>query len=387
MKITIVTGFFLPVPPVAGGAVEKSWHKLAQEFARLGHEVTLVSRRWPGWPNDEVVDGVRYLRVRGSPHTKTLWKNLLLDFIWCVRVTPRLPSADILICNAVALPCWLGWLRPATGLVTVMPGRMPKGQFYAYNHVARVLATSGHVRDAVLAESQRWHDRIVVHGYPVNVSPLAQNRVRAPHEVVTIGFIGRINREKGLDLLIDALIHLAKRDLPPWRLHICGPVEVPQGGSGPEYRDALMRRLAAVMAPDRVDFLPPVFDERELARHYQAIDVFCYPSLATQGETFGVAVVEAMAAGAVPVVSALPCFRDFIRSGENGEAFDHTAPDATLRLADRLAELVARPDKRVALAARAAEDARYYDFPVYARRMLADFEALLATRENPPKLA
>jgi peptidoglycan/LPS O-acetylase OafA/YrhL len=48
MKITIVTGFFLPVPALAGGAMEKIWHRLGGLMADAGHEVTFISRRWPG---------------------------------------------------------------------------------------------------------------------------------------------------------------------------------------------------------------------------------------------------------------------------------------------------------------------------------------------------
>ena len=47
MKIAIVLGAFLPVPPVMGGAVEKVWFTLAAEFVRRGHNVTLVSRALP----------------------------------------------------------------------------------------------------------------------------------------------------------------------------------------------------------------------------------------------------------------------------------------------------------------------------------------------------
>lgn len=376
MKINVVMGFFLPVPPVAGGAVEKSWHRLAVEFARRGHEVTVVSRRWPKWPDTQTLDGVRHLRIPGFAHTSKLWRNLLLDLVWCLRVSLDLPKADVTISNAVALPCWLGWLRPDAGRVAVMPGRMPKGQFYLYNHVSLVLATSGHVRDAVLAESQRWRDRIRVHGYPIDAAPLTCTR--RPRDVVTIGYVGRIHREKGLDLLVDALLQLADRDLPPWRVLVCGPVDVPRGGSGPDYRDELVAVLKTRLPPDRIAFLPPVFDAGELARRYQEIDVFCYPSLATQGETFGVAVVEAMAAGAVPVVSRLACFRDFIRPGENAEVFDHDAADAPARLAENLASLVRDATRRGQLATEAMASSRPYDFPVYAGRMLEDFESLLA---------
>ena len=65
MKITILQGPFLPVPPLQGGACEKLWYQLGREFARLGHEVVSVSRRFPSLSDDETVDGVRYLRVRG----------------------------------------------------------------------------------------------------------------------------------------------------------------------------------------------------------------------------------------------------------------------------------------------------------------------------------
>ena len=50
MRITIVNGFFLPVPPISGGSTEKSWYNLAREFVARGHSVTMVSRRWSGFP-------------------------------------------------------------------------------------------------------------------------------------------------------------------------------------------------------------------------------------------------------------------------------------------------------------------------------------------------
>ena len=37
MKITIVCGFLLPVPPVSGGAMEKMWWRLARLYVRRGH--------------------------------------------------------------------------------------------------------------------------------------------------------------------------------------------------------------------------------------------------------------------------------------------------------------------------------------------------------------
>ena len=114
MRITIVSGFFLPVPPVSGGSTEKSWHNLAREFAARGHAVTMISRRWRDFPHQETRDGVRHQRLPGWDHQRSLGRNLLLDFLWSWRVFFALPDADIVVVNAVALPIWLGWALPRT---------------------------------------------------------------------------------------------------------------------------------------------------------------------------------------------------------------------------------------------------------------------------------
>ena len=372
MRITIVLGFFLPCPPVSGGAVEKSWHRLAKLFTKQGHAVTIVSRQWQDWPDDEQIDGVRFLRLPGHDHQSRLWKNLWLDFLWCIRVHRHLTAADVLVLNTISLACWIGFLRPGAGRVVIMPGRMPKGQFRLYHHLARILVPSSTVGDAVLRERPGFLPLIKVVGYPIDWASLAKSR---PNHAtpVTIGFVGRINREKGLDLLMASLRALSTRELPPWRAIICGPADHARGGSGNEYLATLRAQV-----PSQVTFLEPIFDEPSLHAIYQQLDVFCYPSLADTGETFGVAVAEAMAAGAVPVVTNLACFRDFIMHNVNAVIFDATSDDATHVLADHLAELVTSADKRQALATAARKAVRRYDFANYADTLLTDFTQLTA---------
>lgn len=378
MKITIVMGFFLPIPAEAGGSTEKSWEHLALEFSRRGHEVTIISRHWRDWPRKEVRDGVRHLRLDGYDHTGNLSRNLWLDFKWSLRVFAALPPADVTIVNCVALPVWLGWIRRGSGRLVVMPGRMPKGQYRFYRRLDRVLAVSSSVRAAVLAENARLDPIMTICGYPIHWGRLARPRPAANGAIpVTFGFIGRIHREKGLELLADALAILARRPgLPAWRLVLCGPVEVAEGGSGIGYAEQLRARLGNALPTGNFEMRPPDFTIDGLTNIYRELDVFCYPSLAAQGETFGVAVIEAMAAGAVPVVSELPCFRDYLRPGENGESFDHLAPDAAQRLADVLSRLLTEPARRKQLAAAAQESVRRYDFPAHAGRLLEDFSTL-----------
>jgi glycosyltransferase involved in cell wall biosynthesis len=295
-----------------------------------------------------------------------------------------LPPADIVVVNAVALPTWLGWLRPGAGRVVIMTGRMPKGQYRHYRAISRVLAASSFVRDRVLAENPRLAPVTRVCGYPIDWRLLGTDTglrppglpAAAPGEIV-LGYVGRIHEEKGLMLLADALARLASLPgLPPWRLLLCGPTDVARGGSGPEFRGRLLNRLSAAMPVDRFHLLDPQFNERSLAGVYRRIGIFCYPSLAAQGETFGVAVAEAMAAGAVPVVSRLACFTDFVRDGANGLVFDHTAPDAAAQLAAALARLLADAALRAELATNARADSAAYDYSAYAAALLADFAQL-----------
>ncbi len=392
MRITIVNGFFLPVPPLGGGSTEKSWFHLAREFASRDHDVVSFSRRWNHLPNEEKTEGVLHRRLPGFDHKRQLWRNLLCDFIWSWRVCRQLPAADIIICNAVTLPMWLGRWRPKAGKVVVMTGRMPKGQYRRYSQLARILAPSSFVQERLLKENPLFAPNIRVTGYPIHWSLLSSTQPvpaflppRGSADEVTLGFTGRIHAEKGLLLLAESLQLLSQApDLPPWRLLLCGPSDIQRGGSGATFRARLMNRLSEAVGNTRVHLLDPQFNEQTLAAVYQRMDIFCYPSLAEDGETFGVAVAEAMAGGAVPVVSNLTCFRDFVRAGENGKVFDHTAPDAAVQLARVLESLVRDAAERKRLASAARVSVQRYDFPVFAESLLADFATLAGIDAPPP---
>ena len=373
MKITIVTGFFLPVPPVLGGATEKIWYRLATEFAAAGHEVTFVSRTWPGFAARDVVNGVTHVRRRGANHTRFLGLNLWHDFWWGVRVARALPPADVVICNSPTLPAWLGSFRPSAGKVVAVVARMPKGQGRFYGKVSLMLALSEAVATRLRAENPRLASRIAAFPFPIDWQLHANAAAKTtPPTPVTISYVGRVHPEKGVRLLLAAAARLASRpDLPAWRLELTGPVSIPAGGGGEAYRDQLLAEFGPPLG-DRLVFRPPEFDPEKLAQFYGQADVFCYPSLADQGETFGVAVAEAMAAGAAPVVSDLACFRDLVRDGETGLVFDHTAPDAEARLADSLARLLQDREGRRAIARRAQAYVRRFDFAECARTVLAD---------------
>jgi len=379
MRITIVSGFFLPVPPISGGATEKSWYNLARQFAARGHQVTFFSRRWPGFPNEESNDGIRHLRLRGFDHQRQLWRNLLLDFIWSWRVFFALPTAEIVVVHTAALPAWLGRLKPRAGRVVVMTGRMPKGQYRHYRHIARVLAPSSFVRNKVIAENPSLAAATRVTGYPIDWQLMNRGNTREKSDDIVVGFVGRLHEEKGLRLFAEAVRIVSETSgLSAWRVLLCGPSDVARGGSGPAFREEIVGKISSAITPNRLTVMEPQFNEQSLAEIYRSIGIFCYPSLAERGETFGVAVAEAMAAGAVPVVSQLACFTDFVHHEKNGLVFDHTATDAAAQLAATMMRVLRDKTLRTALAQSAARDVQTYDYSHYADTLIADFTTVVA---------
>ncbi len=381
LRITIVTGFFLPVPPIKGGATEKIWFGLAKIFADEGHAVTFVSRSWPGVPDNDKRKGVTHLRVAGFNHTRYLILNLILDFFWGLRVSTVLPEGDVVICNTIALPVWLKRMKPSAGAVCVMIGRAPKGQILFYGSVDRIYVPSTSIAALVRPKSAASRTRVT--GYPIDWTAQARE-AKQTGSPVTIGYVGRLHPEKGLAVLISALKLLKLRAVQPeWRVKIVGPANVTEGGGGEEWIE-LLRQDAAKTLGDQVEWLGPEYEPERLAKLYGSMDVFCYPSLAEKGETFGVAVAEAMAARCAVVVSSLPCFSDVVADGETGLVFDHTSSDSEALLSKCLERLVSDGKERHEIAVRGQQYAKRFDYPEVSRNILGDLAFLTRTGGEKP---
>lgn len=379
MRISVVLGGFFPVPAVQGGAVEKIWHALAIAFAARGHQVTLVTRRYPGMRNDETVGGVRYLRLpsRDRPASAVIYR--LFDLLFALRVAAALPPSDVTICNSITLPLLIP--RRRAGRIYVSVARFPKGQMGLYRRADRLQAVSTPVADAIRAQSPAVAG--IVRMVPNTLTSIFATTADAPSgppRARRILYVGRIAREKGIDLLIRAFATIS-RNHPEWSLQVIGPWQTSQGGDGEALLDELRALAAASAAP--VEFVDPIFDEAALAARYEAAAIFVYPSLAEQGESFGLAPLEAMACGCAPIVSDLACFRDFIVDRENGLVFDHR--DRTgAPLAAALATLIASPDRRAGIAAQARETSRRYTPARVADLFLADFAELTGAASIAP---
>lgn len=342
MKITIIQGAFFPVPPVRGGAVEKLWHRLGLEFARSGHDVTHISRHYSGLPDGNHEGGVRHIRIKGYDQPSNgLWLKLL-DLLYSRRAAGRVPVSDIIVTNTF----WAPWLLRHRGGVYVSVERMPKGQLALYRRAARLCACSSAVREAILAEDPASSPRVSVVPNPLPEVPSADAPWQEKENRIL--YVGRVHPEKGIKLLLEAFVRVkAAGGLPGWKLEIVGPWETCDGGGGSRWMQSLRDRHSH----HDIEWTGPLFSSHELAARYRRARVFVYPSLAERGETFGLAPLEAMAWGAVPVVSALACFRDFITPSQSGFVFDHRGTDPTANLASVLTSLPNQPLEALSLGA------------------------------------
>jgi phosphatidylinositol alpha-mannosyltransferase len=133
--------------------------------------------------------------------------------------------------------------------------------------------------------------------------------------------------------------------------------------------DGARARLPAGVR-DQVTFLGRA-DDADKAAALKTADVYVAPNLG--GESFGIILVEAMAAGAAVLASNIPAFRKVLGEGRFGELF--TAGDAE-DLAARLAGLLDDPDRQAALDAEAQVAVRRYDWSTVAGQILSVYETV-----------
>ncbi|MCM0679049.1 glycosyltransferase family 4 protein [Micromonospora phytophila] len=187
----------------------------------------------------------------------------------------------------------------------------------------------------------------------------------APGQGGSIGFLGRFTEaRKGFPVLRDAFVELA-RQRPGLRLLVAGPGDP----------DDLFDRFPAELR-DRVTFLGLVSEE-DKARMLRSVHLYVAPN--TGGESFGMILTEALAAGTTVVASDLDAFRRVLDGGRAGQLFP-TGDPAALRTT--LTELLDDPDRRAALTACGDQVVAYFDWPVVARRVVEVYAAAIEATDG-----
>jgi phosphatidylinositol alpha-mannosyltransferase len=177
----------------------------------------------------------------------------------------------------------------------------------------------------------------------------------------TVGFIGRYDEpRKGMDVLVQALERLAPQR-PDLRLLVAGR------GDAEAFLAALPRGLAP-----HVELLGQV-SEADKARLLRSVDVYCAPN--TGQESFGVILLEAMAAEAAIVASDIDAFHRVLGGGRAGRLFATGDPDA---LAAALADVLDDAALRTRLVHAGAEVVKPFDWNVIVAQVLRVYELAIA---------
>ncbi|OPX15552.1 glycosyltransferase family 4 protein [Gordonia sp. i37] len=174
----------------------------------------------------------------------------------------------------------------------------------------------------------------------------------------TVLFLGRYDEpRKGIDILMRAL---------PTVVEQFGDLRVLVVGGG---NQKALRRRAGDLA-DHLVFLGQV-DDATKARALASAEVYCAPNLG--GESFGIVLVEAMAAGAAVIASKLDAFRRVLDDGRAGRLFTVGAAD---ELASGLIELLADDDARADQVRAARARAARYDWSRVADQIMRVYETV-----------
>ncbi len=248
---------------------------------------------------------------------------------------------------------------PLTALIVADAPRI--GTFHraggskAYRHlrpVVRWLATRLDLRCAVSREAAATASAALGGTYEVLFNGIEIERFALadpwPTEGPTILFMGRHEPRKGLAVLLEAMARLP----PDIRLWV--------GSDGPQ-----TRQLQSQYAGDpRVSWLGRI-DDDEKARRLRGADVFCAPSLG--GESFGVVLLEAMAAGTPAVASDLTGYRAVARPGVDALL---VPPGEERPLAAALTRVLTEPDLSAALRANGSAHVATFAMECLAGRYL-----------------
>ena len=362
-RVLVVASQFPPGHSGAGVDLERNYRLLLEKGMPL--QITVLAQESP-LVGDSQEPGLRVERCL-RPWSKYRPFAVLVDF---VRVVAHLLRSDVVHYNAI-YPVGLftiplaNLLRKRTVLqLHCMDGDDPetvrrsrRGRFlYRFYRQAQAFKTYSPAQTEALVKAGIARSRVF------EVPPFVDSRIfqpptldgRAevrqqygiPEDSIVLSSIGRVGLRKGSDVLLDAFERLlaAGRDV---YLLLAGPLEE----TGADCPRSLVERVETLSVNSgRIRLLGTV---RDAVPVFQASDFFVLPSRA---EGFGIVVIEAMASGAVVVLSQLEgIFDSIVTSGKDGHIVETLEGEV---FAERLLRLFDAPQELERLRAAALQTAR-----------------------------
>ena len=351
------------------GGVQSHVLQLANVFHSDGHDVSVLAPASPDADEslpDYVVSGGKAIpipyngsvaRLRFGPATHRKVKKWLQQGQFDVLHLhePNAPSLSMLALNIAEGPIVATFHTSTTKSLTLS----------VFEPILRPMHEKIVGRIAVSDLARRWQmealgsDAVEIpNGVDVASFASAPPLPGYPRPGGTVLFLGRFDEpRKGMSVLLGALPAVAER---------FADVEILVVGRGDEDQ---LRGDAGPLAR-HLRFLGQV-DDAEKASAMRSADVYCAPN--TGGESFGIVLAEAMAAGTAVVASDLDAFRRVLGDGEAGRLVPVDDSDA---LAAALIEVLDDDALRASYVAAGAEAVRRFDWPVVADQIIRVYETV-----------
>jgi len=367
MRIGLVCPYSLDIP----GGVQNHVKDLAEALLGLGHDVSVLA------PTEDDVSLPPYVVRAGRavpvPYNGSV-ARVSFGPVVAARVRRWLREGDFDVIH-LHEPA-----SPSLSLLALWAAECPVvATFHTSNVRSRAMSASASILrpslekiTARIAVSEYARDTLVQHigGEPVvipngvYVDRFADAQVREDWKGpgCTLCFVGRIDEpRKGLPLLLDAFPGIAEAS-PGVRLLVVGGGDV----------SAAQDRVPAGLR-DQVTFLGRTTDA-EKASALRTVDLYVAPN--TGGESFGIVLIEAMAAGTAVLASDIPAFRRVLGEGAYGTGFrNEDAADLERKVVMLLRDDLARGPLREA----ASAAVRRYDWSSVAGRIVQVYETVIGS--------
>ena len=360
LKIAMVSPYDFTWP----GGVTAHVSQLGRQLGRLGHEVQVLA---PHSPSRVDADAPTFIPLGRSVPVPSGGSVARVSLSWWlyrrIRALLEQESFDIIHLHEPLAPVLPLCVLEVSNAVNI-------GTFHAYYNRQHLYRLSHPI-------VKRWHSRL--HG-SIAVSPVARRYVNnffpGHYEIIPNGidvdhfaqgvepfpqyrdgkinilFVGRLEKRKGLRYLLEAYSRL-RWELPNTRLLVVGP-----GNPDKESHCILSARNPQdVVMTGRVSY-------HDLARYYATADICCSP--ATGAESFGIVLLEAMAAGKPVVASDIEGYRGVLTHGKQGLLVPKGDSQA---LAQTLAYLANNPDLRRRMGQQGRRTAESYRWETVARQV------------------
>jgi phosphatidyl-myo-inositol alpha-mannosyltransferase len=377
MRIALLSPYSWAYP----GGVNRHVEALAECFVEDGHYVRVLAPYDPPGrfstvlhrgAKPQLVDVPEYLiplgRTAGFKANGAVSNLSLTPFGVATTLRElRTGDYDVLHVHEPIAPIGPWAITDLTHLPTV-------GTFHTYNEnklsngAARFLGAGRifnrlHVRIAV-SQASAWtaqrffggHYTVIPNGVHLDPERARRGARRPQGERLRILFVGQAVERKGLPLLLRAFEAL--REHIPAELTVIGPS-----------RDEL---APLMLDAQDVRVLGKVDDETKW-RELEEADVLAAPSL--RGESFGMVLTEAFAAGTPVVASNIAGYRDVVSDGVDGVL---VPPGDARALAETLRDLYEEPQRRAAMARATVEKVQQFAWPTVASRVMASYEEAIA---------